>query len=139
MVAVAVVGLLACGGGGSGGGGSAGGVKVTLPDCVRLHVRVSRQSCSGAPALSYLAWRSISWPGAQRPRLALSQLAWHLVNWDSAFCQVFSLCYGTVHEEVNHLKRSQGPSKHKEGNLVTKISEDGVTFRSYRCGWVVGG
>lgn len=55
-----------------------------------------------------------------------------------AFCtppllpQVFSLCYGTVHEEVNHLKRAQGPSKWKEGNLVAKISEEGVTFRSYR-------
>lgn len=48
--------------------------------------------------------------------------------------QVFSLCYGTVHEEVNHLKRAQGPSKWKEqGTLVSKISEEGVTFKSYRC------
>lgn len=54
---------------------------------------------------------------------------------DSGGFQVFSLCYGSVHEEVNHLKRGQGPSKHKkEGNLVFKISEEGVTFRSYRDG-----
>lgn len=47
--------------------------------------------------------------------------------------QVFSLAYGTVHEEVNSLKRGAGKSKHKlESNLVARISEEGVTFRSYR-------
>lgn len=47
--------------------------------------------------------------------------------------QVFSLAYGTVHEEVNSLKRGTGKSKHKlEHNLVAKIAEEGVTFRSYR-------
>ncbi|GAB4820870.1 hypothetical protein N2152v2_007916 [Parachlorella kessleri] len=54
---------------------------------------------------------------------------------DSGGFQVFSLCYGTVFAEVNHLKRSQGPSRHKqEGNLVVKVSEDGVLFKSYRDG-----
>lgn len=48
--------------------------------------------------------------------------------------QVFSLAYGTVHEEVNSLKRGTGKSKHKmEHNLVARIAEEGVTFRSYRC------
>lgn len=47
--------------------------------------------------------------------------------------QVFSLAYGTVHEEVNSLKRGSGKSRHKqEHNLVAKVSEEGVTFRSYR-------
>jgi hypothetical protein len=48
-------------------------------------------------------------------------------------CQVFSLAYGTVHEEVNSLKRGSGKSRHKsEHNLVAKVTEEGVTFRSYR-------
>ena len=47
--------------------------------------------------------------------------------------QVFSLAYGTVHEEVNSLKRSAGRSKYKEGSLVETISEEGVVFKSYRC------
>lgn len=47
--------------------------------------------------------------------------------------QVFSLAYGTVHEEVNSLKRGTGKSRHKlEHNLVCRVTEEGVTFRSYR-------
>lgn len=56
--------------------------------------------------------------------------------------QVFSLAYGSVHEEVNSLKRGAGRSRHKgEHNLVARVSEEGVTFRSYRCqgGWRGGG
>lgn len=46
---------------------------------------------------------------------------------------MFSLAYGTVHEEVNSLKRGTGKSRHKlESNLVSKINEEGVVFRSYR-------
>ena len=42
---------------------------------------------------------------------------------------------GTVHEEVNSLKRGSGKSRHKmEHNLVARVSEEGVTFRSYRDG-----
>ncbi|EFN58624.1 hypothetical protein CHLNCDRAFT_34232 [Chlorella variabilis] len=54
----------------------------------------------------------------------------------SRACQpVFSLAYGTVHEEVNSLKRGSGKSRHKqEHNLVARVSEEGVTFRSYRDG-----
>jgi hypothetical protein len=38
-----------------------------------------------------------------------------------------------VHEEVNSLKRGSGKSRHKqEHNLVAKVTEEGVTFRSYR-------
>ena len=49
--------------------------------------------------------------------------------------QVFSLAYGSVHEEVNSLKRGGGTSRHKgEANLVARVSEEGVTFRSYRWG-----
>lgn len=51
---------------------------------------------------------------------------------DSGGFQVFSLAYGTVHEEVNELKRSQGPSKHKTGNLMKGVTEEGVRFCSYR-------
>ncbi|KAI3436502.1 hypothetical protein D9Q98_005919 [Chlorella vulgaris] len=54
---------------------------------------------------------------------------------DSGGFQVFSLAYGTVHEEVNSLKRGSGKSRHKsEHNLVAKVTEEGVTFRSYRDG-----
>ncbi|RMZ52483.1 hypothetical protein APUTEX25_003626 [Auxenochlorella protothecoides] len=53
---------------------------------------------------------------------------------DSGGFQVFSLAYGTVHEEVNELKRSQGPSKHKTGNLMKGVTEEGVRFCSYRDG-----
>ncbi|KAL4457488.1 hypothetical protein ABPG75_012353 [Micractinium tetrahymenae] len=54
---------------------------------------------------------------------------------DSGGFQVFSLAYGTVHEEVNSLKRGTGKSRHKmEHNLVSRVSEEGVTFRSYRDG-----
>lgn len=49
--------------------------------------------------------------------------------------QVFSLAYGTVHAEVNSLKRGSGKSRHKqEHNLVARVSEEGVTFCSYRWG-----
>jgi len=47
---------------------------------------------------------------------------------DSGGFQVFSLAYGTVHEEL----KSQG--KKRGTNSVLKISEDGVLFRSYRDG-----
>lgn len=47
---------------------------------------------------------------------------------DSGGFQVFSLAYGTVHDEL----KSQG--KKKGSNSVLKISEDGVLFRSYRNG-----
>lgn len=53
---------------------------------------------------------------------------------DSGGFQVFSLAYGTVHEEVNSLKRSAGRSKYKEGSLVERVSEEGVVFKSYRDG-----
>lgn len=54
---------------------------------------------------------------------------------DSGGFQVFSLAYGTVHEDINSLKRGQGKSKHKsEDNLVAQVNEEGVTFRSYRDG-----
>lgn len=47
---------------------------------------------------------------------------------DSGGFQVFSLAYGTVHDEL----KSRGTKK-TEGSVV-KISEDGVLFRSYRDG-----
>lgn len=63
---------------------------------------------------------------------------------DSGGFQVFSLAYGSVHEELSskgELKRaSQGSNKYKktgrhgEGKDAVKVSEDGVTFRSYRDG-----
>lgn len=53
---------------------------------------------------------------------------------DSGGFQVFSLAYGSVHEEVNSLKRGGGKSRHKgEHNLVARVNEEGVVFRSYRC------
>lgn len=47
---------------------------------------------------------------------------------DSGGFQVFSLAYGSVASEL----KSQGTKKHN--NSVVKITEDGVTFRSYRDG-----
>ncbi|MCF7800298.1 tRNA-guanosine(34) transglycosylase [Candidatus Babeliales bacterium] len=47
---------------------------------------------------------------------------------DSGGFQVFSLAYGSVHEEL----KSKGQKKHD--NSVIKISEDGVLFRSYKDG-----
>jgi queuine tRNA-ribosyltransferase len=47
---------------------------------------------------------------------------------DSGGFQVFSLAYGGVHSEL----KSKGQKKHDGG--VIKITEDGVTFRSYRNG-----
>lgn len=47
---------------------------------------------------------------------------------DSGGFQVFSLAFGSVHEEL----KSQGKKSGK--NLVIKISEEGVLFRSYRDG-----
>lgn len=47
---------------------------------------------------------------------------------DSGGFQVFSLMYGTVHDEI----KSKG--KKQQNNSILKINEDGVTFRSYRDG-----
>jgi queuine tRNA-ribosyltransferase len=47
---------------------------------------------------------------------------------DSGGFQVFSLLYGGVHSEL----KSSGQKK--SGTMVLKISEEGVTFRSYRNG-----
>ncbi len=47
---------------------------------------------------------------------------------DSGGFQVFSLAFGSVHEEL----KSQG--KRKGQNLVLKVSEEGILFRSYRDG-----
>lgn len=47
---------------------------------------------------------------------------------DSGGFQVFSLAYGTVHDEL----KSRG-SKKQDGSVI-KISEEGVLFRSYRDG-----
>ncbi len=47
---------------------------------------------------------------------------------DSGGFQVFSLAYGSVHDEL----KSRG--KKKTGGGVLKIDEEGVTFRSYRDG-----
>lgn len=47
---------------------------------------------------------------------------------DSGGFQVFSLMYGSVASEL----KSQGTKKHS--NSVLKITEEGVLFRSYRCG-----
>jgi queuine tRNA-ribosyltransferase len=59
---------------------------------------------------------------------------------DSGGFQAFSLAYGTVHEELqSSLKRKNtavsSPEKRtRDGNLVLKINEEGITFRSYRDG-----
>ncbi len=47
---------------------------------------------------------------------------------DSGGFQVFSLAYGSVHQEL----KSKGTKKHEGG--VLKITEEGVLFRSYRDG-----
>jgi queuine tRNA-ribosyltransferase len=47
---------------------------------------------------------------------------------DSGGFQIFSLMYGGVAQEL----KSQGTKKHE--NTVLKVSEEGVTFRSYRTG-----
>lgn len=47
---------------------------------------------------------------------------------DSGGFQVFSLMYGTVHDEIKSKGRKQ------ENNAVLKINEEGVLFRSYRDG-----
>jgi len=47
---------------------------------------------------------------------------------DSGGFQVFSLMYGTVHDEIKSKGRKQ------ENNSVLKINEEGVLFRSYRDG-----
>ena len=47
---------------------------------------------------------------------------------DSGGFQVFSLMYGTVHDEI----KSKG--KKQENNAVLNITEEGVLFRSYRNG-----
>ncbi|EQC35649.1 queuine tRNA-ribosyltransferase [Saprolegnia diclina VS20] len=55
---------------------------------------------------------------------------------DSGGFQVFSLAYGSVHEELTMkgAGRSHG-GKYREGpSTVAKISEDGVDFKSYRDG-----
>ena len=60
---------------------------------------------------------------------------------DSGGFQVFSLAYGSVHEELSskgELKRAnRGSNKHNHhvmGKDAVKVSEDGVTFQSYRDG-----
>lgn len=63
---------------------------------------------------------------------------------DSGGFQVFSLAYGSVHEELSskgELKRAKRGKKkddsnggHALGNDAVKISEEGVIFRSYRDG-----
>jgi queuine tRNA-ribosyltransferase len=54
---------------------------------------------------------------------------------DSGGFQVFSLAYGTVHDELHSLKRSAGgASLTRRGNLVQRIDEEGVVFKSYRDG-----
>jgi queuine tRNA-ribosyltransferase len=65
---------------------------------------------------------------------------------DSGGFQVFSLAYGSVHEELSsqgELKRAKrgkkgsdgaGKGGHVMGNDAVKVSEEGVTFRSYRDG-----
>jgi queuine tRNA-ribosyltransferase len=63
---------------------------------------------------------------------------------DSGGFQVFSLAYGSVHEELSskgelkgetkgELKRA-GASKLKDGKENVKVTEDGAVFRSYRDG-----
>lgn len=51
---------------------------------------------------------------------------------DSGGFQVFSLAHGSVAEELN-MKRKRGADAARP-NLLTKVTEDGATFRSYRDG-----
>ncbi|CAB9528298.1 Queuine tRNA-ribosyltransferase [Seminavis robusta] len=58
---------------------------------------------------------------------------------DSGGFQVFSLAYGSVHEELSskgELKRTGGKKKKQAGKHsdMVKVSEEGVVFRSYRDG-----
>src|SRR5262245_8454672 len=53
----------------------------------------------------------------------------HPLITDSGGFQVFSLAYGSVHEEL----KSSG-QKRQGGGSVLKITEEGVLFRSYRDG-----
>ena len=59
---------------------------------------------------------------------------------DSGGFQVFSLAYGSVHEELSskgELKRSGGRNKHHRNDMghdAVKVTEEGVNFRSYRDG-----
>lgn len=56
---------------------------------------------------------------------------------DSGGFQVFSLAYGSVHEELHSLKRGKrGSNQHYSDRktLVEGVSEEGVRFRSYRDG-----
>ncbi len=55
----------------------------------------------------------------------------HPLITDSGGFQVFSLAYGTVHDEL----KSKGVKK-QEGSVV-KITEEGVLFRSYRDGTLI--
>lgn len=50
---------------------------------------------------------------------------------DSGGFQIFSLAYGTVHDEL----KSKGAKK-SEGSVI-RITEEGVTFRSYRDGSII--
>lgn len=56
---------------------------------------------------------------------------------DSGGFQVFSLAYGTVHEEVTQMKRAsprRGGHRCNTDSLVRRIDERGVEFKSYRDG-----
>ena len=57
---------------------------------------------------------------------------------DSGGFQVFSLAYGSVHEELSskgELKKAHGNKHHNAmGKDAVKVTEDGATFRSYRDG-----
>lgn len=52
---------------------------------------------------------------------------------DSGGFQVFSLCYGSVENELS-MKAGQSRGKYRTDATVLKIDEEGVTFRSYRDG-----
>ena len=62
----------------------------------------------------------------------------HPLITDSGGFQVFSLAHGTVHEELQSLKRARRlgtvGDRHRKGNLVERVDESGVLFRSYRDG-----
>jgi len=56
---------------------------------------------------------------------------------DSGGFQVFSLAYGSVHEELTsrgELKKSSKKNHDIVGSDAVKVSEEGVLFRSYRDG-----
>lgn len=52
---------------------------------------------------------------------------------DSGGFQVFSLAYGSVHDEIN-MKSRKKRSVGSNGKLLSGVTEDGATFRSYRDG-----